>query len=108
MSSYVSWLSDLCYRLLPDCFNAQFQISRYVNVMGVIQLLEAVTYAPLLGFMADWLESLYVRHQRDLHQRVAALRANATCLAICAVFGCMSSVVPCIGEQHLPFNMDIT
>ena len=98
MSSYVSWLTDLCYRLLPDCLQAQRQISRYVNVMGIIQLLEAVTYAPLVGFMADWLESLYARHQRDLHQRVAALRANATCLGLCAMFGFVSAVIPCIGE----------
>ena len=55
MSSYVSWLTDLCYRLLPDCISAQTQISHYVNVMGIIQLCE--------GFRVP---SLSDKHNLDL------------------------------------------
>ena len=26
MSSYVSWITDLCFRILPDCFSGRFSI----------------------------------------------------------------------------------
>ena len=44
MSSYFSWISDLVNRLIPNCVDSQNTISKYINVMGIIQLLEAVTY----------------------------------------------------------------
>ena len=47
MSSYFSWISDLVNRLIPNCVESQKTISKYINVMGVIQLLEAVTYGKL-------------------------------------------------------------
>ena len=119
MSSYVSWITDLCFRILPDCLSGRFsvrvglviknlsenrqkaqsQVSKYVNIMGIIQLLEAVTYAPLVGVMADYLEVFFSRWSHNLHPRVASLRANSVCLAVCSLFGFISAVAPCIGKK---------
>ena len=85
--------------IFPENFQkAQSQVSKYVNVMGIIQLLEAITYAPLVGVMADYLEVFFSRWSHDLHPRVASLRANSVCLAVCSLFGFISAVAPCIGK----------
>ena len=49
--------------------------------------------------MADYLEAGFCRLSPDLHTRVAALRANSVCLMVCALFGFMSAVIPCIGNS---------
>ena len=53
MSSYFSWISDLANRLIPNCLESQKTISKYINVMGVIQLLEAVTYGEFSTCIAE-------------------------------------------------------
>ena len=58
MSSYFSWISDLANRLIPNCVESQKTISKYINVMGVIQLLEAVTYGEFSTFFAEVIASL--------------------------------------------------
>ena len=58
MSSYFSWISDLANRLIPNCVESQKTISKYINVMGVIQLLEAVTYGEFSSCIAEVIASL--------------------------------------------------
>ena len=40
MSSFYAWLSDLVNRLILDCDKSGETVSNYINILGIIQLLE--------------------------------------------------------------------
>ena len=50
---FKAWLSNLVQKSVDECELSQTMISKYVNILGVIQLLEAVTYAPVVGGLLD-------------------------------------------------------
>jgi len=125
LSSYFAWLSDLgqvrdtsrssdigsfwadipfftvlqprkVRRVIPDCESRAAYISKYVNVLGTVQLLEAVTYAPLIGAFFDFLRRFIRRKNENLPEEISSLKANSVCLFICLVFGIVSTVLPCV------------
>jgi hypothetical protein len=90
-------------RVIPDCESRAAYISKYVNVLGTVQLLEAVTYAPLIGAFFDFLRRFIRKQNENLPEEISSLKANSICLFICLVFGIVSTVLPCvdnIGESE--------
>ena len=91
-------------RVIPDCESRAAYISKYVNVLGTVQLLEAVTYAPLIGAFFDFLRRFIRKQNENLPEEISSLKANSICLFICLVFGIVSTVLPCvdnIGESEM-------
>merc|ERR1712130_91884 len=96
MSSFYAWLSDFVNRLVGDCAETEETISRYINILGLIQLLEAVTYAPVVGGLLDISRRLMTRYGPKLSDEVVSLRANMICITVCALLGVLSGIIPCI------------
>jgi hypothetical protein len=95
-------------RVIPDCESRAAYISKYVNVLGTVQLLEAVTYAPLIGAFFDFLRRFIRKQNENLPEEISSLKANSVCLFICLVFGIVSTVLPCvdnIGESEIRVSM---
>ena len=103
MSSFYAWLSDLVSRLVPDCVESSDTISRYINILGVIQLLEAITYAPVVGGLFDISRRLMNRYHTELSDEVVSLRANSLCITVCAFLGVVSGVLPCV--DNIPIQI---
>lgn len=91
-------------RVIPDCEARAEYISKYVNILGTVQLLEAVTYAPLIGAFFDYLRRFIRRRNENLPEEISSLKANSVCLFICLIFGVISTILPCIDNIGKSFS----
>jgi hypothetical protein len=74
MSSFYAWLSDMVYRLDVEC--PMDTMSRYLNYMGIIQILEAVTYAPIVGGLLDVSKRTMAKYCKTWTEEVTSLRVR--------------------------------
>jgi len=107
LSSYNGYITALTDKVLENANDTEkgIAVSSYTNYLGSIQLLEAMIFGPIVGFVVDGSQYLLRRANPQFcdeeGDKIIRLKANVYSIAIASTLGVLSCILQCIPSMKL-------